>query len=58
MKILVTGSKGQLGIELLQLYNDENITGVDIDEMDITDAEKTVNHIKNFNPNLVIHCCL
>ena len=55
MKILFTGSKGQLGKELLKLYSDENITGVDIDEMDITDAEQTVNFITEFNPDIVIH---
>jgi len=55
MKILVTGSKGQLGKELLKLYSDENITGVDIDEMDITDAEQTVNFITEYNPDIVIH---
>jgi len=55
MKILVTGSKGQLGKELLELYSDKEITGVDIDEMDITDAKKTVNFITEFNPDIVIH---
>jgi len=55
MKILVTGSKGQLGKELLKLYSDEKINGVDIDEMDITDAEQTVNFITKFNPDIVIH---
>jgi len=55
MKMLVTGSKGQLGKELLELYSDEEITGVDIDEMDITDAKQTVNFITEFNPDIVIH---
>ena len=55
MKILVTGSKGQLGKELLELYSDEEITGTDIDEMDITDAKQTVNFITEFNPDIVIH---
>ncbi|RCW44757.1 dTDP-4-dehydrorhamnose reductase [Halanaerobium sp. MA284_MarDTE_T2] len=55
MKILVTGSKGQLGKELLKLYSDQNITGVDIDEMDITNAEETVNLIRELNPDIVIH---
>ena len=55
MKILVNGSKGQLGKELLKLYSDENITGVDIDEMDITNVEQTVNLIRELNPDIVIH---
>ena len=55
MKILVTGSKGQLGKALLKLYSDENITGVDIDEMDITNVEQTVNLIRELNPDIVIH---
>jgi dTDP-4-dehydrorhamnose reductase len=55
MKIIVTGSKGQLGKELLELYSDDEVTGVDIDEMDITDAKQTVNFITEFNPDIVIH---
>jgi len=55
MKMLVTGSKGQLGKELLKIYSDQNITGVDIDEMDITNAEQTVNLIRELNPDIVIH---
>jgi dTDP-4-dehydrorhamnose reductase len=55
MKIIVTGSKGQLGKELLKLFSDDDIIGVDIDEMDITDAEQTVNFISEVNPDIVIH---
>ena len=55
MRILVTGSKGQFGKELLKIYSDENIIGVDIDEMDVTDAEQTINFITEFNPDIVIH---
>jgi len=55
MRKLVTGSKGQLGKEVLKLYSDENITGVDIGEMDITDAEQTIDFITEFHPDIVIH---
>jgi len=55
MKIIVTGSKGQLGKELLKLFSDDDIIGVDIDEMDITNVEQTVNLIRELNPDIVIH---
>ena len=40
MKVLVTGAKGQLGNDLLNEMAKRGIEsiGVDVDEMDITDA--------------------
>lgn len=58
MKILVTGSNGQLGHDCmneLKVRNHDAI-GVDIEEMDITvlaSVEKVLNEIK---PEAVIHC--
>ena len=39
--ILITGSKGQLGMELRYLLDERNeeYVAVDVDEMDITNAE-------------------
>ncbi|MEG0265188.1 MAG: sugar nucleotide-binding protein, partial [Erysipelotrichaceae bacterium] len=48
MRILVTGVKGQLGHDIVLEAQKRNIEaiGVDIDEMDITDATQVSNVIK------------
>ncbi|MGB4466037.1 MAG: sugar nucleotide-binding protein, partial [Eubacteriales bacterium] len=58
MKILVTGAKGQLGYDVVRELNKRNIEycGVDIDDFDITDKDKSISFIENYKPNLVIHC--
>lgn len=58
MKILVTGVKGQLGHDIVNECKDKGITaeGVDVEEMDITDAKKVEETIKNGNFDAVIHC--
>lgn len=58
MKVLVTGVKGQLGYDAvneLKLRGHEAV-GVDIEEMDITDAASVNKVIKNVKPDAVIHC--
>lgn len=58
MKILVTGVKGQLGYDVvneLQIRGIEAV-GVDIDEMDITDAASVNKVIREAAPDAVIHC--
>ena len=41
MRVLVTGVKGQLGYDVMNELKKQGLTGigVDVDEMDITDAE-------------------
>jgi dTDP-4-dehydrorhamnose reductase len=58
MKILVTGAKGQLGFDVVKELRKRNIEclGVDIDDFDITDRDKSISFIKDYRPNLVIHC--
>lgn len=58
MKVLVTGVKGQLGYDVvgeLTKRNHEAI-GVDIEEMDITDAVSVNKVIREAAPDAVIHC--
>lgn len=58
MKIFVTGVKGQLGhdvvIELTK--RNHNTIGVDIEDMDITDAASVSRVITGASPDAVIHC--
>lgn len=58
MRVLVTGVKGQLGYHVVQELEKRNHTaiGVDIDEMDITDAQETRRVIEESDVEAVIHC--
>lgn len=57
MRILVTGANGQLGRCLLKELPVRNhaVSGVDIDVMDITDADSVRQTFQEFQPELVIH---
>ncbi len=56
MKILITGVKGQLGYEVMRLLEGkEEICGIDIDDLDITDSKKTFDYISQFKPDVVVH---
>ena len=62
MRVLVTGAKGQLGSDLLCELSKRNIesVGIDIDDLDITDADATKRVIENINNesklDAIIHC--
>lgn len=58
MKVLVTGVKGQLGYDVVNELNKRghDAVGVDIEEMDITDAASVHKVLKEISPEAVIHC--
>lgn len=58
MKLLVTGYKGQLGYDVVNEATSRNIeaVGVDIDEMDITNAQQVHEVITSGNYDAVVHC--
>ena len=58
MRVLVTGVKGQLGHDVMNELAKRNHTGVgvDIEEMDITDADSVERVIRESNVEAVIHC--
>lgn len=58
MKVLVTGSAGQLGQDLVLLLQAQGheVLGCDRQEMDITDLDQCVEIIGGFAPDAVIHC--
>lgn len=58
MKVLVTGVKGQLGYDIVKECEKRDIQaiGVDIDEMDITNALQVQNVITSSKVDAVIHC--
>jgi len=59
MKIVVTGVNGQLGYDVLKeldqrSYN--NVIGIDINDLDITDANAVSVFMDQHKPNVIIHC--
>ena len=58
MTILITGSKGQLGMELRKLLDEKgmNYTATDSGEMDITNKTAVDAFFQKVNPTLVFHC--
>lgn len=62
MRVLVTGAKGQLGSDLLCELSKRNIeaVGIDIEDLDITDAAATKKLIEGINNktklDAIIHC--
>ncbi len=58
MRVFVTGVKGQLGYDVVKELESRGMeaVGVDIDEMDITDADSVDKVIRAAAPDAVIHC--
>ena len=58
MKALVTGVKGQLGFDVCKELDKRNIEnkGIDRDDCDITDEQAVLSYIKNYAPDVVVHC--
>lgn len=59
MRILVTGSKGQLGNEIQQLVNEYPsfvFDFTDIDELDITNSQKVDAYFDATKPQVIINC--
>ena len=58
MKVLVTGVNGQLGHDVVNELEKRGMdaVGVDIEEMDITDAASVGKVIRTAAPDAVIHC--
>ena len=58
MKVLVTGAKGQLGTDLMNELARQGLEGigVDVEEMDITDADACRRVISQAKADAVIHC--
>jgi len=55
MKLLITGSKGQLGTELTKQAFAHEVIAVDYQELNITDATAVTNFVKRIKPDAVIN---
>lgn len=58
MKVVVTGVKGQLGYDVMRelTKRGHEAVGVDIEEMDITDAAAVKRVLTDCAPDAVVHC--
>ena len=59
MKYLITGVKGQLGYDItreLDKRGETDYLALDVDDMDITDAEKVMEVITAYQPDVIFHC--
>ena len=56
--ILLTGGNGQLGTELQHLLNEQGqeFVATDVKELDITNAEATMEYIQKLQPTIIYHC--
>jgi len=57
MKVLITGANGQLGQELVKVFEkDWEVITTDTHNLDITNKEQVQEVIGREKPNLIIHC--
>lgn len=56
MKVLIIGSEGMLGHDLVDILSCENeVKTTTIDTLDITNIDKTIEIVKEINPDVVVH---
>ncbi|MDI6644805.1 MAG: dTDP-4-dehydrorhamnose reductase [Methanobacteriaceae archaeon] len=56
MKVMIIGSEGMLGHDLVNILSLENeISTTTIHTLDITNIEKTMKTVKKINPDVVVH---
>ncbi len=57
MKVLVTGVKGQLGYDVCRRLTERGIEhhGIDIDDLDITDADAVRDYVRAYAPDVIMH---
>ncbi|MCL6588993.1 MAG: dTDP-4-dehydrorhamnose reductase [Firmicutes bacterium] len=56
MKIVITGSKGQLGNSLREILADDELYLVDLPELNLISYQATMKYISQVQPEVVIHC--
>ncbi|OXM88405.1 dTDP-4-dehydrorhamnose reductase [Paenibacillus rigui] len=57
MRVLVTGAGGQLGYDVVRLFQpSSDVIGLGRDELDITNTEQCIRVLEQHQPDVVIHC--
>ncbi len=56
-RILITGSKGQLGTDCLDIFKDAAVlNGVDLPEVDLSDRSQCFDILNELKPDLIVNC--
>lgn len=56
MKVMIIGHKGMLGTDLMKCFEGQvNLVGVDINDLDITNLDQTIQTLADVMPNVVIN---
>lgn len=58
-RILITGSKGQLGIDLLRELSNRgfnNVIGIDKEDIDISNKDLIMKFVLKTKPDIIVHC--
>ncbi|MFW5692180.1 MAG: dTDP-4-dehydrorhamnose reductase [Chloroflexota bacterium] len=56
MRILITGAAGRLGGRLVDiLSNRHEVTGIDIEDLDITDFQAAQHYVRELKPEIILH---
>ncbi len=56
MRILIIGSEGMLGHDLVDILSADNeVSTTTIDTLDITDIDKTIQTVNEVNPDVLVH---
>ena len=56
-KVLVTGSKGQLGTDCLDVFKDvPELVGIDLPEVDLSDRDQCFKLLDQIQPEFIINC--
>ncbi len=58
MKVLVTGCRGQLGWEVVQLLERRGVPcrGVDVEDFDLMDGPAAKAYVQEYAPDVIVHC--
>lgn len=59
MKVIVTGVNGQLGYDVVRELNERNyndVLGIDIQDLDLTNEKAVQSYMTEHRPDVIIHC--
>src|SRR5262245_54453997 len=58
MRILVTGAHGQVGTDVVRGCEraGDMVTGLDYDDLDVTDRDAVISVVTSVRPDAVVHC--
>lgn len=59
MRIIVTGVQGQLGYDVARELNErnfDNVLGIDINDLDLTNKDSVNSFMDDYQPDVIIHC--